>query len=95
MKIPIDSYYIDLREIIVIGPLRYPVNSMVIVAGGCEQHRGFGCSVWCRNRSEPFWLTMGEGEVDPYQIDDAKNAFTRAVATSNYQKFVSDWQAVS
>lgn len=85
MKTKIHDTYIDLREVVSIGPLvsRHHHGS----------HSLIGCDLKLFNQMETVFYPMSENPVDPYQADDSKNALTRATAQANYQVLVDKWLA--
>lgn len=82
MKTKIGSYHIDLTQVSIIGPL---VN---------DQHNGagLGCSLTIRGQDRALWLSMCDDKIDPYQIDETKNAMARMQAQANYTDLVERWE---
>lgn len=81
MKTKIASYHIDLTQVSIISPL---VN---------DQHGGgLGCFVTIRGLEKSLWLSMCDDKIDPYQIDETKNAMARMQARANYTDLVERWE---
>lgn len=95
MKTKIHDTYIDLREVVSIGPLISPANSQdrsgrSLSALGCYL-KMFGSSGG--DYGGNIWMPMTDAVIDPYQLDDSKNALARATANANYQVLVDKWLA--
>lgn len=88
MKTKSDNFNVDLREVAYIGPLTSNGNTMT----DRNEIRGIGCFLYFKSR-DSLWLNMTEHKIDPYQLDDSKNAFARAEAQANYDQLVSQWKA--
>ena len=86
MKTKVNNYNIDLREVVIIGPLKTRNRG----EGGSE----LGCAVEVRGLRETLWLTMSDDKIDPYQIDETKNSLARLNAQANYIDLVERWNKV-
>lgn len=89
MKIKIDGFNIDLREVVYIGPIRNDHNNTMT---DHNEIRGLGCFVFFKNRNS-LWLNLADRKIDPYQLDDSKNALARAEAQQNYDLLMNQWKA--
>lgn len=95
MKTKIHDTYIDLREVVTIGPLVTPPNERdrsgrALAALGCNL-KLFGSNGG--DYGGNTWMPMTDAVIDPYQLDDSKNALARATAQANYNDLVAKWQA--
>lgn len=95
MKTKVHDTYIDLREVVTIGPLQASANQR---DGSGRINAPLGCYLKMFGSSGGdyggnVWMPMIDSIIDPYQLDDSKNALARAAAQANYQALVDKWLA--
>lgn len=87
MKLKINDTYIDLKEVVAIGPL---------TSGSA--HDGMGnrmtFNLWLRGQREPFRFTATEKLIDPYNLDSGENDVARVEARANHQTLITNWQTL-